>query len=213
MTQIWNSFARLEKTIFLGSLAALLYFAGGFYGMRKTAEALPPVFEQAPPEKRIANNSQGAASILVHVSGAVKKPGVLRLAGNSRVQEAVKLAGGATEKADLNSLNLAQKLKDGEQVLVRERGEMVSSSNLAAVANWSTASSRKSSSAKLPSRPVNVNTASGAELETLPGIGPKTAAQIMTQRAGKPFRSLNDLDEVKGLGPKKLEKLKPYVLF
>ena len=127
--------------------------------------------------------------------------------GTARIQDALKLAGGASKKADLNSVNLAQKMKDGEQVLVRERGEFVPLNSAAAP------DKRSSSSAKLPSRPVHINTASASELETLPGIGPKTSASIMAQRAKKPFRSLDDLDEVKGLGPKKLEKLKAFVLF
>ena len=212
MTRIWNCFTRLEKAIFLGLILVASYFAGGFFGLSKSAEALPPVFEPAPHEKPVSGSAKSAAFILVHVSGAVKKPGVLRVPQNARVQDAVKLAGGASEKADLNALNLAQKLSDGEQVLVRARGEIVAL-DAAATSTPVIGDQRSTSSVKRPARPVRINAASLAELQTLPGIGPKTASQILAQRAKKPFRSLEDLDEVKGLGPKKLEKLKPFVVF
>jgi competence protein ComEA len=116
--------------------------------------------------------------------------------------------GGASKNADLNSINLAQRLKDGEQILVRAKGEALPT------ATFGGASGKASrASAKLPSRPVNVNTAGDAELQTLPGIGPATSEQILKTRTKKRFRSLDDLDAVKGLGPKKMEKLKPYVTF
>jgi len=207
MTRILDCFTRLEKAILLCCLAALMYFAGGFYGMGRTAEALPPVFEGAPKAKVLGQLMKASSVISVHVAGAVKRPGVLRVAENARIEDALEFAGGANKNADLNSVNLAQKLKDGEQILVRERGAIVPTISSAAT------DARSIPAAKRPARPVNINTASAAELETLPGIGPKTAASILAQRAKKPFRSLDDLDEVKGLGPKKLEKLKPFVLF
>lgn len=186
--------------------------------MSKSSAALPPVFEDAPQVNKLvgsAGSSKTAASMIsVHVAGAVNKPGVLRVPENARIDDALKLAGGAKKNADLNSLNLAQKLKDGEQILLLERGAAANT-----VATNGTASTpgadvaRNSGQSKRPLRPVNVNTASAAELETLPGIGPKTSANILARRAQKRFRSLDDLDEVKGLGPKKLEKLKPFVLF
>lgn len=206
--RIVHSFTRTEKAIVLCCLAVLVYFAGATFGKQSSAETLPPVFEDAPqPKPAIAETSHARGFISVHVAGAVRKPGVLRLPADRRVGEALKLAGGAIKNADLNSINLAQKLKDGEQVLVRERGAAVPTATPLAP------NARSTSSVKLPPRPVNVNTASAAELETLPGIGPATSARIIERRAKGAFRSLNDLDEVKGLGPKKLEKLKPFVLF
>lgn len=208
MTRILDSFTRIEKAILLCCLAAMIYFAGGLFGMRRSVEALPPIFEPAPEAKITASKTSNSPSVIsVHVAGAVRKPGVLRLRGDARIGDALKLAGGAGKNADLNSVNLAQKLKDGEQILVRERGHLAAAKILAA------ANGRSTPSAKLPLRPVNVNTASASELETLPGVGPATAARILERRAKSRFRSLDDLDEVKGLGPKKLEKLKPYVLF
>lgn len=212
MTRIWNCFTRLEKTIFLGLILIACYFAGGLFGLSKTSEALPPVFEPAQREKPLSGFAKSAAFILVHVSGEVKKPGVLRVPQNARVQDALKLAGGASEKADLSALNLAQKLSDGEQVWVRARGEIVAL-DAAAPSTPAFGGQRSTSAVKRPARPVRINAANLGELQTLPGIGPKTAAAILAQRAKKPFRSLEDLDEVKGLGPKKLEKLKPFLLF
>ena len=208
MTRVLNSFTRIEKAILLCCFAALFYFAGGFFGMQKSTATLPPVFEEAPAVKSaLLKTPNSSALISVYVAGAVRKAGVLRLPENARVQDALKLAGGASKNADLNSINLAGKLKDGEQVLVLQRGAAIATKRSAATQGRST------SSAKLPLRPVNVNMASAGELETLPGIGPATSSRILERRAKNRFRSLDDLDEVKGLGPKKLEKLKPFVVF
>ena len=213
--RILDSFTRIEKAILLCCLAALTYFAGGFFAMSKSRADLPPVFEDAPRTQKLAgapvHSKSGSAMISVHVAGAVNRPGVLRVAENARIGDALKLAGGAQKNADLNSVNLAQKLKDGEQILLRKKGEAVATS--AALSTPGVAGAGNSREIKRPLRPVNVNTASAAELETLPGVGPKTSASIIAARAQKRFRSLDDLDEVKGLGPKKLEKLKPFVLF
>jgi len=206
MTRIFDSFTRIEKAVLLCCVFALIFFAGGFWARAKTNEALPPVFAEA--KSGALQTTPKSAPLLVHVAGAVRKPSVISMPADARTSDALKLAGGATKNADLNSINLAQKLKDGEQIHVRAKGETPFESSSRAASG-----KRSKASAKLPSRPVNVNTAGDADLQTLPGIGPATAAEILKARAKKRFRSLDDLDEVKGLGPKKLEKLKPYVTF
>ena len=101
ITRIWDCFTRIEKAILLGCFAALTYFAGGFFGMQQSAEALPPIFEAAPGAKALPNSRGASAAISIHVAGEVNKPGVLRVPENARIQEILKLAGGAVHSRKL----------------------------------------------------------------------------------------------------------------
>ncbi len=206
IARFWHSFARIEKAILLFCSAGILFFAGSAWSRSHQIETLPPVFADAPQVQSIASEKSGAP-ILVHIAGAVAKPGVLRLPPDARISDALKKAGGAKPNGDLNALNLAQKLKDGQQVLVPVRGAP-------AVSQSATIGQKtRAAKSKIPSRPVNVNVASSEELQTLPGIGPALASRILAKRAQGRFSSINDLDAVSGLGPKKLAAIKPFVRF
>lgn len=207
IARFWHSFLRIEKAILLACCAALLFFAGSAWSRNRSVQQLPPVFEDAPKVAGAAASSKTGAPILVHVAGEVKRPGVLSLRSGARVADALSAAGGAKAGGDMHALNLAQKLKDGEQIRVPRRGE----ANF--VNTGKVGKPQNDRAAGAPLRVVNVNSASAAELETLPGIGPALAARIIAQRAKGRFSSLEDLDAVSGLGPKKLEDLKPYVTF
>jgi len=153
--------------------------------------------EHALPQLRTAAHvvAPRPALLVVDVAGAVRRPGLHRLAPGSRVADAVAAAGGAAAKADLALLNLAAPLADGEQVLVPARGAS------AAIAGAS------------PSGPLDLNTATAEQLDALPGIGPATAAKIVAfRRAHGPFRSVNELDAVPGIGPARIDELKGLVL-
>ena len=141
-----------------------------------------------------------AGPLIVHVAGAVARPGVYQLAPGARVQAAVEAAGGVAPGADPGALNLAAPMADGERVYVPLVGETVplaagSSAVTAAVAG-----------------PVDINRASVAELDELPGIGPATAAAIVEHREQHgPFASVDDLEAVRGIGPAKLDALRDLV--
>jgi competence protein ComEA len=138
-----------------------------------------------------------AAKLVVYVSGAVRRPGLYRLAQGTRIDDALVLAGGATAKADLVAVNLAAPLADGEQIVVPLRG--------AAAATGGDAPS--------PTAPVDLNSASLEQLDALPGIGPTTAQKILDFRqAHGAFHSLAELDAVPGIGPARLEQLKGLVI-
>ena len=160
--------------------------------------------------------STGPSSIVVYVSGAVKTPGVYTLAPGSRVDDAVRAAGGLSERAESAGTNLAAQLSDGEHVHVAAAGESAPSGALGPSSGSESAGGEKGSGAKSSGKgagkkaapgqkagaaKVNVNTAGAEELQTLPGVGPATAKAIVAWREenGR-FRSVDDLLDVSGIG-------------
>ena len=148
--------------------------------------------------------------VTVHVVGQVRHPGVLRLPPGSRVADAVERAGGATTHADLSAINLARPLVDGEQVRVPKPGEAVAPPGPTGPVG--AGSGGAASSAGGGSGLVNLNTASQAELEELPGVGPVLAQRILDWRAqhGR-FTTVDELGEVSGVGEKTFAQLQPKV--
>ncbi len=154
------------------------------------ATAAPPVrLERAPAERA-----------LVHVAGAVRRPGVYRLAPDARVDDAVRMAGGATGRADLGRVNLAAKVQDGRQVLVPEQARASAPAGAGAAPE---------SAPPPPGAPIDLATATAEQLDTLPGVGPATAAKILAHREQQGgLSSVDDLAAVPGIGEKRLETLR-----
>ena len=173
-----------------GTVALLL-------GVRHLAAARAPAAEPAPA---VALQAQPPQKILVvHVVGAVRRPGLYHLADGSRVADAVHRAGGSTRHADLALINLAAPLADGLQVLVprRQRGA---------------AGAAAGTDSTMPAGPVHLNSATLEQLDALPGVGPVTAQKILDYRKQNGgFTSVDDLDAVPGIGPARLESLRELV--
>jgi competence protein ComEA len=147
----------------------------------------------APP-LRVARTVRTVPRLVVDVAGAVRRPGLYRLATGTRVDDAVAAAGGGTARADITAVNLAAPLSDGEQVLVPARG------------------AAGAAGASAGSTVVDLNSATAEQLDTLPGIGPSTAAKIVAYRQQHgAFHSLAELDAISGIGPSKLAELKGLV--
>lgn len=139
-------------------------------------------------------------TLFVHVDGAVASPGVYELAEGSRVVDGITAAGGLAEGADTTALNLAARVEDGEKIHVPVAGEMAPAGDAAGVAGTADTTGAPSL--------VNLNTATAAELCTLPGVGEATAEAIVRDReANGPFSSVDDLMRVSGIGAKKFAKL------
>jgi competence protein ComEA len=153
-----------------------------------------------------ADSQRGVESlrIAVHVVGAVQQPGVYHLAAGSRSDDAVRLAGGATAQADLKQVNLAAVLVDGQQLLIPRRGERIPNN---AVPNTVPNAPRNG----VPTL-IDINQATVADLDRLPGVGPSTARAIVDHRTRNgPFASVDDLLAVRGIGPAKLAELRALV--
>ncbi|HEY5540193.1 MAG TPA: ComEA family DNA-binding protein [Coriobacteriia bacterium] len=152
-----------------------------------------------------------AATLCVDVVGAVRHPGLYVLVEGTRVGTAVEVAGGASADAATEAINLAAKLQDGEQVVVPTR-KQVKSGTLPGAAGGTTGGGG-GGAAGGPSAKVDLNTADATQLDTLPGVGPSTAAKIVADRQSNgPFKTVDDLGRVSGIGPKKLDQLRDLVV-
>jgi competence protein ComEA len=160
---------------------------------------------EAPPPSRIVaeqTRPQDQPELVVHVVGAIRRPGLYRLREGARIADALTRAGGATRKADLSLVNLAAPLSDGVQVIVPRRLPPVG----AAVAGSPQAAGGA------PPGPVHLNSATLEQLDALPGVGPVTAQKILDfrdQNGG--FASVDELDAVPGIGPARMEQLRELV--
>ncbi|HEM5466360.1 ComEA family DNA-binding protein [Streptococcus suis] len=153
----------------------------------------------------VEETSTEPSQLVVDVKGAVVKPGLYTLEAGARVNDAVEAAGGLTSRADPKSINLAQKLSDEAVVYVASKDENIS------VVTSTTVSSAMPPEEKSTSL-VNLNTATEADLQTISGIGAKRATDIIAYReANGGFKSVDDLNNVSGIGDKTMESIRPYV--
>ncbi len=155
--------------------------------------------------------SGAGSDVVVDVTGAVRRPGVYRLPAGSRVNDAVKRAGGADGKAALESLNLAARLADGQQVVVPEAAAEgpVASAGGGAAGGAAPGGAGPAGTGGAESGPISLATASAAELDTIAGIGPVTAEAIIGFREEHGgLASVDQLDEISGIGPATMEALR-----
>jgi competence protein ComEA len=180
-------------------LAVALVLAGALVlGVPRLVDRGAPTRAAGPP-LRVARSARAAPHLVVDVAGAVRRPGLYHLGAGTRVNDAVAAAGGASPRADLAAVNLAAPLADGEQVVVPVRGAA------------GTAASPSAGGAA--AAPVDLNSATAEQLDTLPGVGPSTAAKIVAYRQEHgAFHSLAELDAVPGIGAGRLAQLKGLVL-
>ena len=186
---------RGQQLLVVAAIVAILAALGvGWYARRPSAapDASGGVYvaPDAPPR---------APTVMVHVAGAVARPGVYELPVGSRVGHGIEAAGGFTAYANTDGVNLAATLEDGQRVDVPTRGSV-------------------QAPAQQPDQPdsagaININRASAADLEQLPGIGPSLAARIVQYRATHgPFGSVDELVEVPGIGPGRLADIRGHVV-
>lgn len=168
-------------------------------------------FGEGGPEPTPAGSGQGPTAgaspgggLLVHVVGAVAEPGLVTVPDGARVADALRAAGGTTDKADLTAVNLARTVVDGEQLYVPEPGEVVPGADAPATGGETTPGAPGAAGGA-----VDVNTADAVALEALPGVGPSIAQAIVEWReANGPFASVDELEDVPGIGPATLDEIR-----
>jgi competence protein ComEA len=178
-------------------LVAALFVAGRFLVGSGTATV------ERPPAEAGEIETAAPSRLVVHVVGAVRRPGLYKLVHGARIADAVRRAGGATRRADLSLVNLAAQVADGSQVVVPRR--QVVEAGVAEESGGSDAGGA-------PGGPVHLNTATLEQLDALPGVGPVTAQKILDYREQHgAFSSVDDLDAIPGIGPARLEQLRGLV--
>ena len=196
-----------SPTVVAAALVAIVIvavMAGWAQGKTPTAKTSSPSSTSinSSDASPVASSPVAAQKVLVHVAGKVKKPGVVRLDADSRVEDAINAAGGVLANTDVSALNLARKVNDGEQILVGVEGADSS-------ANGETGGSASAGgeSARGDGK-ISINQATKEQLEKLPGVGESLAERIIAyrQEQGK-FQSVEDLKNVSGIGEKKYAAL------
>ena len=182
-----------RRVLTVGVVALLVLVVAGKVLLRPARPVVPP-----PVRASAAASHAPALMLFVNVVGAVRRPGLYRLKDGARVADAVSRAGGPTPKAQIELVNLAARIADGEQIVVPRRG-LASPSATA-------------SGGAVAAGPVHLNSATLEQLDALPGVGPVTAQKILDYRQQHgAFGSVDELDAIAGIGPARLEQLRGLV--
>lgn len=213
--------AKYKKLIFIAVLLAGCIITS-LISTNDKAKTLPvsSLFQSA--QGAVASKAAQAKTVRVQVSGAVLEPGIYDVSASCRVEEAIAAAGGMTENADSERVNLVRKVRDGMQIRVpvqkAARTSRTQRKSAQAKSGLGESASGKSGSVKAGSgrncsmmQSVRINSASTGELQQLPGIGPALAQRIVDTRSRGRFTSAEDLLRVPGIGKAKLAKLRNYV--
>ena len=186
-----------KKQLFVLIIILLAAIGGTYYGLY--SEEQSAVLESSPP----AENALPVKEITIYVTGAVNKPGLVNVAEGARAADAINACGGLLPIADSEKINLAQNLKDGQQLKVPEKTGTNSKTD--------SGKADKSKGADSGEK-VNINTADEKALDTLPGVGPAMAKRIIEYRESEgAFQSIEDIKKIRGIGEAKFAKMKDKI--
>ena len=221
MKLVQSTFKKLQTTIkwfglsrLIGSFLSLIAVAlAGWWLLRIPP---PPPEDSSPIASTVTTLSFAVSSpqataliseITVHIAGAVKTPGVYQFRLGARINDGVVAAGGATAQADLDSVNLAMLLSEGIQIYIPKRNEKP---HIVVQPRFTNPTSSNDATDKQLQVSININTATAIELEQLAGVGPSTAKAIIAFREKNgSFKTVEDLLNVRGIGPAKLSEILP----
>lgn len=194
-------------------ISGIIYGVFNYFTQNKNKENLENISQDIiinNQTENITEENNNQEKIVIHITGAICNEGIYELEENSRIVDAVKIAGGLKEEADLKQINLAYVLEDGMKINIPSKNE---SRNEASnnTENYTTKENLNSSNNAKTSK-VNINSATQTELETLPGIGPSTALKIINYRKEKgKFNKIEDIKNVNGIGESKFNKIKEFI--
>jgi competence protein ComEA len=199
----WDPGRPGARSLWVAGLIGALLLIGWTWLDRPRVEPVPTPHSaastSAPARPSVGEVARTSATVVVSVVGSVVRPGLVTLPTGSRVAAALDAAGGLTSDADPASVNLAAVVTDGEQIVVGAPGAATTSGDDPAAP------------AAAPGGRVNLNTATAAELDALPGVGPVLAQRIVDHRKQGPFTSVDQLDDVPGIGPARAAELAELV--
>lgn len=214
-----------KKTIIFISII-IIFIIGIYYFFIREKEYIESEFdfsvlnETNEKEKEYVSenkilNTEGGEKIVIYIAGAVKNEGLYELNEKSRIADGIEKAGGLTDDANINNINLACVLEDGMKVYIpknSDNNEIRDDTKIYVSKENNNTSDSKNVNSKTQNNKININTATQTELETLPGIGPSTAAKIINYRKenGK-FANIEDIKKVSGIGDSKYEKIKNLI--
>ena len=206
-----------KKIIFIIIIiSGIIYGVFNYFTQNKNKENLENISQDIIINNQTENTTEennNQEKIVIHITGAICNEGIYELEENSRIVDAVKMAGGLKEEADLKQINLAYVLEDGMKINIPSKNDN-SNENINNTENYITKeklnSSNNTNSAKTSK--ININSATQTELETLPGIGPSTALKIINYRKEKgKFNKIEDIKNVNGIGESKFNKIKEFI--
>lgn len=206
-----------KQKIIIGILIAILVIGIGIYGFvtMQNEENSIDINDMIETENIEQNNSEQEEKIVVHITGEVNKAGVVILPKGARIADAIEAAEGTTKEADLEQINLAYVLEDGQKIYIPNKKDKEANSEKVYITSESgnNVIVKDTITSKGENKKVNINQATQSELETLPGIGPSIASRIIEyrQQNGK-FNTIEDLKNVKGIGDAKFENVKKYIV-
>ena len=197
-------------------ISGIIYGVFNYFTQNKNKENLENISQDIIINNQTESNTEennNQEKIVIHITGAICNEGIYELEENSRIADAVKIAGGLKEDADLKQINLAYVLEDGMKINIPSKNDN-SNENINSTEDYITKenlnSSNNTNSAKTSK--ININSATQTELETLPGIGPSTALKIINYRKEKgKFNKIEDIKNVNGIGESKFNKIKEFI--
>ena len=203
-----------KKIIFIIIIiSGMIYGIFNYFTQNKNKENLENISQDIIINNQTENTTEennNQEKIVIHITGAICNEGIYELEENSRIADAVKMAGGLKEDADLKQINLAYVLEDGMKINIPSKNESTNEPSNNTESYITKENLNSSNNTKISK--VNINNATQTELETLPGIGPSTALKIINYRKEKgKFNKIEDIKNVNGIGENKFNKIKEFI--
>ena len=204
------NFFKQRKMVIIIAILVIILIGRKIYDSNYFEEANSEEILVKDKKESIKKDEEEEDIMAVHVTGEVKKPGVVKVKEGSRIEDIIEAAGGLTENADTTNINLAYMVEDGMKIRIPSSNEEDIEENYISVDSGKRVI--MSDESNNPSLIVNINTANETELEQLPGIGPSISSKIVDYRNqnGK-FKNIEDIKNVTGIGDSKYEKIKDFI--